>query len=1186
MASQKDRKGRDFPFNSGLRLVALFTTLAIGILWFSGYRFEADRRLAATLEIKRALHDIAIDVTRLEDRIEETIEGETESVLGDDLDQARLTTHLGRIQATIGRAIDLAGPFPKLAEPLQNVQAAQIETWSQVNPLLNNTVADDQKALPSLAALRKLLVMVEESRLGCFEQISSQKHDEAVVAFSALFGLIGWFVVAIGAWVRPTLRSFRLALGEVETHRAELHQRESELEAYQAVLDRHSIVATTDKRGRITSANDKFVALSGYSLDELLGEDHRLLNSGYHSRAFWSELYRTIHRGEVWTGTIRNRAKDGTFYWVNTSIGPKLSAEGEIEGFIAVRTDVTAEKVAESLISEAYQRIERITDHIPGAVFQWKFPLEGNPETVFVSPKVADLLGVTPQALQEDFSLWTQRLDGLGDELNTSIDDWGEDAFHPTGLEYEFEILHPSKGKQRLSIRTSFERDPNGDLSVFGFLSDVSEKRRIEEQIQELGERFSLVQKTIDVGVWDWHVGTNRLEWDEEMFRIFGVDAKEFQHGYEDWARCCQPGEADRIAAKLNEAIQNGSEIHDVFRIHHPELGERHITIDAVIVRDRNGNAERVVGLNFDITEKVQIQDTLNETEERYRLALAGSNDGVWDWDIENGNVLYSTRWREIMGMTQMSESAGPDVWLDRTHPDDAPHLVKEIGACLSGDINLLDIEHRILHGNGFYRWVHVRGICLRTEGKAKRFVGSISDIHPRKLAEEALREAATTDRLTGLPNRDSLYTSVDAVIDRNKGRNPVPFALMFLDFDRFKVINDSLGHEVGDAFLVAVAHRLRDLIGGLAKNEGGHNVVSRLAGDEFVILVDNCDQDKALELSELILEVLSAPIDVQGNTLYATASVGIVTDKQLDLTKGTEGALADADLAMYTAKSNGKNRVALFDESLRTQVQHRLELEQDLRRALYFGEFSMKYQPIMSLAEGTIASFEALIRWNSPTRGFVSPADFIPIAEDSGLIIGLGDWVMEEVCRQILEWQAVYPEKKISVSINVSRKQLMLPLFAERVEHLVRGMGIEPSFIHLEVTESALMANTEIATNTLKQLRDAGFHIDLDDFGTGYTSLADLDHFPLNVIKIDKSFVDDITSGGRSMEVIRAVRTLGDAIGARIIAEGVENEDQLRMLYYMGIDMVQGYLISRPLDPDDAILFEYDLGAKLRAAA
>jgi EAL domain-containing protein (putative c-di-GMP-specific phosphodiesterase class I) len=330
----------------------------------------------------------------------------------------------------------------------------------------------------------------------------------------------------------------------------------------------------------------------------------------------------------------------------------------------------------------------------------------------------------------------------------------------------------------------------------------------------------------------------------------------------------------------------------------------------------------------------------------------------------------------------------------------------------------------------------------------------------------------------------------------------------------------------------------------------------------------------------------LSAPIDVQGNTLYATASIGIVTDKQLDLAKGTEGALADADLAMYTAKSNGKNRVALFDESLRTQVQHRLELEQDLRRALYFGEFSMKYQPIMSLSEGTIASFEALIRWNSPTRGFVSPADFIPVAEESGLIIGLGDWVMEEVCRQILEWQAVHPEKKISVSINVSRKQLMLPLFAERVEHLVRGMGIEPSYIHLEVTESALMANTEIATQTLKQLRDAGFHIDLDDFGTGYTSLADLDNFPLDIIKIDKSFVDDITSGGRRMEVIRAVRTLGNAIGAKIIAEGVENEDQLRMVYYMGIDMAQGYLISRPLDPDDAILFEYDLGAKLRAAA
>jgi len=1186
MASETRRSGRELPFNSGLKILALFGSLAVGILWFSAFRLEADRQFSATLEVKGSLHAIAIDVTRLEDIVEEASESELDDFVSPQAQAASVRVLLDRIAQQVTHNAEKATRIEVLKAPLQDLKSAQEEAWKHTIPLVPNLNESGKVAPKTLAEIRKLLVLAESGRARCFDQIEHQKQHESNVAFTALFSLIAWFAVAIGTWVRPTLKSFRNALHEVELQRAVLAQRETELDAYRTVLDRHSIVATTDNRGRILSANEKFILLSGYSLEELIGSDHRLINSGHHSRQFWSELYRTIHRGEVWTGTIKNRAKDGTYYWVNTSIGPKINASGEVTGFIAVRTDVTAEKVAESLISEAYQRIERITDHIPGAVFQWKFPLGGNPETVFVSPKVADLLGVTPQALQEDFSLWTQKLDGLGNQLDAVGNEWGVDAFHSTGLEYEFEILHPSKGKQRLSIRTSFERDPNGDLSVFGFLSDVSEKRRIEEQIRELGERFSLVQKTIDVGVWDWQIKTNRLDWDDEMFRIYGVSPDEFNHSYNDWAKCCQPGEADRIQKRLEEAIARDAEIHDAFRIQHPTLGERHISIDAVAVKDRKGELERIVGLNFDITEKVQIQATLNETEERYRLALAGSNDGVWDWDIERAVVVYSARWREIMGLTQMAETAVPEVWLDRTHPEDAPVLVKEIGACLTGDISLLDIEHRILHGNGFYRWVHVRGICLHTDGKPKRFVGSISDIHGRKLAEEALREAATTDRLTGLPNRDSLYKSLDAAIDRSRGRKPFPFALMFLDFDRFKVINDSLGHEVGDAFLIAVAHRLRDLINGFAKTDGCQNVVSRLAGDEFVILVDNCDQDRAIELSELVLEVLSAPIDVQGNTLYATASIGIVTDKQLDLAKGTEGALADADLAMYTAKSNGKNRVALFDESLRTQVQHRLELEQDLRKALYFGEFSMKYQPIMSLSEGNVASFEALIRWQSPSRGFVSPADFIPVAEESGLIIGLGDWVMEEVCRQILEWQAVHPEKRISVSINVSRKQLMLPLFAERVEHLVRGMGIEPELIHLEVTESALMANTEIATNTLKQLRDAGFHIDLDDFGTGYTSLADLDNFPLDVIKIDKSFVDDLTSGGRSMEVIRAVRTLGDAIGASIIAEGVETQEQLRILYYMGIEMVQGYLISKPLDPDDAILFEYDLGAQLRTAA
>lgn len=1165
----------------GIRIVFLVLILFAVLVSYLGTRFKLESELSKTLEVKRSLHSISLDLSRMEDDLV-LARGSRQ----DNAEQARTISRIQsaivRSEATLQRAAPLAIEVAPLVKPFKQVHEEYRQISWELNKLLAQKAPAERELKVCGAGLQRLLVYVENTRDTCFEHIATTRSTLSAAVYTFLALLLAWFAFTILVWVRPTLKSLRNALESVKIKESVLLARESELRAYRQVLDHHSIVATTDIRGRILTANDKFVELSGYPIEELIGSDHRLLNSGQHSRTFWSDLYRTIHRGEIWTGTIRNRAKDGTHYWVNTSIGSKVNAEGEIDGFIAVRTDVTAEKVSESLISEAYHRIERITDHIPGAVFQCRQHQDGSYATVFASPQVQQILGISPEALVNDFSLWTQSIT----ENKKSSRHWVARAFEEPKMDAEFDFEHPELGIRRLTVSTSLETTVDGEKAVFGFLSDVTDRHRIEEQVKSLGERFALVQETMDVGIWDWDVLTNRLDWDGEMFRIFGVDPDTFSHRYEDWAACCMAGESDRILRVLSEALASGADIHDVFRIKHPILGERHITIDAVVVRDGEGNAERVVGLNFDVTEKVLTQQSLDETEERYRLALAGTNDGVWDWDLEKGSVLYSARWREVMGLSHLDEIGKPDTWLERTHPEDAPKLVKEIGVCLTGEADLLDIEHRILHGNGFYRWVHVRGICLRADGQAKRFVGSISDIHSRKLAEEALRHAATTDRLTGLPNRDSLYKTIDSLIDRNQSKDTMPFALMFLDFDRFKVINDSLGHEVGDGFLIGVAQRLRDLVAGLAVQKGSKHVVARLAGDEFVILVDSCNQAQALELSELVLEVLSAPLEVQGNTLYATASIGVVTDTQLDLSKGTEGALADADLAMYKAKSNGKNRVALFDEQLRSEVQHRLELEQELRRALYFGEFSMKYQPIMSLADSSIASFEALIRWKSPTRGFVSPADFIPIAEDSGLIVGIGDWVMEEVCRQILEWNAILPETQFSVSINVSRKQLMLPLFAERVEHLVRGMGIQPDLIHLEVTESALMANTDTATKTLQQLRQAGFHIDLDDFGTGYTSLADLDNFPLDVIKIDKSFVDDIAAGGRSMEVIRAVRTLGDAIGAKIIAEGVETEEQLRMLYYMGIDMVQGYLISKPLDPGDAIVFEYDLGAKLRSVA
>jgi diguanylate cyclase (GGDEF)-like protein len=426
---------------------------------------------------------------------------------------------------------------------------------------------------------------------------------------------------------------------------------------------------------------------------------------------------------------------------------------------------------------------------------------------------------------------------------------------------------------------------------------------------------------------------------------------------------------------------------------------------------------------------------------------------------------------------------------------------------------------------------------------------------------KEHFRHAAFHDSLTGLPNRAMFTELLKAEIESSNRRNDHMFAVLFLDLDRFKNINDSLGHTHGDLLLVAFAERLERTLRPI-------DTLARFGGDEFAILLSGMtDATDAVRVAQRIQDELSQPFVLDKNSAFATASIGIALsssgyDRPDDI-------LRDADIAMYRAKENGKARYELFDHGMHARAVSRLQLESDLRQAIEQKEFCVYYQPIISLQTGRLAGFEALVRWNHPRRGLVAPADFIPVAEETGLIVPIGQWVLNEACAQVRQWQIDSPShRSLSLSVNLSARQVAQPDLLQRIKDALETSKLNPHCLKLEITESVVMENAEAAAQMFKQLRSLGVQLSIDDFGTGYSSLSYLHRFPLNYLKIDRSFVMRLTTDNDNA-IVRTISTLARNLGMEVIAEGIETEEQFQQLKLLGCEYGQGYLFSRPVSND-----------------
>lgn len=589
-----------------------------------------------------------------------------------------------------------------------------------------------------------------------------------------------------------------------------------------------------------------------------------------------------------------------------------------------------------------------------------------------------------------------------------------------------------------------------------------------------------------------------------------------------------------------------------------------------------NEQLQQEIDFYQDLEEELRAnQQALQLSQERIDSILGSIEDVVWSLAPHTYQILYiNTATEKVFDRSIIEFIQNLNLWQEIIHPEDRERVEQADRALYT--TGKQDIEYRILWKNGEVRWVRVRSrLVCDADGNPLRVDGITTDITERQRIQEQLRFDALHDGLTGLANRNLLLDRLEQTIKRSQRQDSKPFAVLFLDLDSFKVINDSLGHQIGDRLLMAVAHRLE-------KCQRSEDTVARLGGDEFVILLEEIeDLDDAMTAVKRIQQALKPVMLLDRHEIFVTASIGVAMgDPQIYTSPDrSTDLLRDADTAMYRAKALKQGGCAIFEPSMHAYAVKRMQVENDLRRAidrmlfpeLYSPEFLVFYQPIVSLSSDCIRGFEALVRWQHPEKGTISPAEFMPIAEETGLAIDIDRWVLERACRQLQIWQQEFPNLlPLTMNVNLSGKHFSQSGLIEFIDLVLQETGIAASSLKLEITETVVIENAEAATVMLRELRERNIHVCLDDFGTGYSSLSYLHCFPFNTLKIDRSFVKQLgikLPKEDNNEIVKAIINLGLTLGMSVVAEGVETKEQLALLKTLNCHFGQGYWFSKPID-------------------
>lgn len=915
--------------------------------------------------------------------------------------------------------------------------------------------------------------------------------------------------------------------------------------ASQLVGSLSETIIQTDAAVRITYVNPAWEELTGFSIGETLGRPYSEFLYPT-DRAQYQELtQRNLEEQIIYYETERClQHKNGEPRWVRAKVNVLYSDKGELVQTNGIFTDLTEQKKSAAALRQSQNRSNQLLSSLAEAVVE----SDRKGIVTYVNPAWTEMTG-----FREIETVGRRYLEFVheGDhELLTELVRVARDTgLHKGRLEYR--VLTKDGRFCWVNSQGSWLLDAQGQMvGLTGVLTNIQERKEAEQAILDSRERYRELVEGVEALIWEG--SENQADFISARSKeMLGYEPEEWLRTPGFWASRIHPDDKVATLAKLRKALQNKRDYQLEYRF--VTKCDKVIWLrDVAKVIQVPGQPLRLRGFTFDITQQKQTELELAESEARYALAVRGANDGIWDWDLRTGTIHVSARYREMLGLEAIAKTydSGRARFEAGIHPDDRERVVLALDEHLGGKTPGFSVEFRLRHATHTWRWVALRGVArFDDEGQALRMAGSLTDISER---------GSYYDQLTNLPGRslfnDRLERAI-GILGRDAGFR---FAVLFLDLDRFKVVNDSLGHLIGDQMLMEVARRLE-----LCLRPG--DTVARLGGDEFVILLEQLAHDgDAYVVAERIRDSIGRPFNLSGHETYSGASIGIVGNRSGYA--NTDDYLRAADTAMYQAKGSNLG-IMVYDEHMHKVASQRLETEAALRRAIENNELHLVYQPIVTLSNQEIKGIEALVRWKQPRHTQASPAEFIPIAEETGLIIPLGEWVLKEACRQLIVWnQMGYQE--LHINVNIASRQIGQPQFAHSVASVLSQTGLDPRWLHLEITEGSVVEAADFVLDNLNRLGLLGVHLGLDDFGTGYSSLSYLRKLPIDTLKLDRSFVSHEDSEDNRL-IVEAVVQMAKALNLKLICEGIETPQQALWLRELGCDYGQGYWFSKPLSSE-----------------
>ncbi|QJR14300.1 bifunctional diguanylate cyclase/phosphodiesterase [Usitatibacter palustris] len=734
----------------------------------------------------------------------------------------------------------------------------------------------------------------------------------------------------------------------------------------------------------------------------------------------------------------------------------------------------------------------------------------------------------------------------------------------------EARVPHPSHGRPTdvMFSKAVFRNADGSAAGIVGLAIDVTDRKALEAETLRSHHRLRAVIEAAPVAIIARDLDLNIRMWNPAAERLFGWREDEV---IGKRVSIVPPHMRTETESHRQKAMRGGIILLEETQRMHRDGTFIDCSMTIAPLYDAAGACDGTMVTIADIRPRKEAERALRESEGRLKLAMEAAHMGLWYWSAVTDDVTYSDGLNPLFGRPIDAPHTDYRALQDMLHPDDRALLVATLRHAVKHGQDF-QIDYRTVWPDGTVHWVANRGQVHRgPNGRAISVVGVAMDITERKIAEQRIAHMAHHDALTGLPNRVLLHDRIRQAIAQAH-RSSAQLAVLFIDLDRFKTINDSLGHALGDRLLQSVASRIL-----VCLREG--DTVSRLGGDEFVIVVPSINgASDASHVAAKILEVLGDPFHLHGNDLHVAASVGISLYPSDGL--DAETLMRNADTAMYHAKDSGRGNFQFFTPHMNVAAQQRLMLENALRRAIDNGEFELHYQPIYDLRDRSITGLEALLRWHPPGRDSVPPSDFIPAAEESGLIVPIGEWVLREALKQAKAWQSA--GRPLFIAVNVSASQLARSSFVERLRHMLHHTGIDPALVELELTERVIVEGVGESRSTLDQVAALGVGIAIDDFGTGYSGLAYLKRFPIDTVKIDQSFIRDLTVDPDDAAIVTAIVAMAKSLGIDVVAEGVETQEQLEALQRLGCHRAQGFLLGRPMSARD---IDKLLGAAAAAA-